>query len=81
MKLVLTDFEMPKINGQELSREIRKREEEGFMSGTSKSKSKKLAIVGLTGHDQESIKQSGILSGMTKVIKKGGNFVVIRDIL
>ena len=63
VKLILSDFEMPVLNGPKMSQLIREYEREI-------RKRDAVTIVGLTGHDSDEIKDKGLLSGMNKVLSK-----------
>ena len=76
-KLILTDFNMPGLNGIEATKLIR-----NFLTNEMKLERKdQPVIIGVTGHAHEDFKLEGIKAGMDKVEIKPCYFNVIKEII
>jgi CheY-like chemotaxis protein len=64
-KVILTDFNMPEMDGLVATQEIRK-----FLNEKGEKMEIQPIIVGVTGHVQEKFTNMGIESGMQRVISK-----------
>lgn len=62
ISLIILDVEMPERNGIETARWIRNFE--------AQKQRKNIPILGLTGHESESVKQECLNSGMNRVLSK-----------
>ena len=83
MRLIFTDFEMPKLTGPQMVQKIREleRSNNSFHSHEVKIPSHlKTVIVGLTGHDSPVVQKTGIDSGMDLVIKKPPTLKDIKEL-
>ena len=75
-ELILTDFNMPKLNGLESTIEIR-----AFLTLLDLPIELQPIIIGLTGHVAESYSKAGQEAGMTEIYGKPLYFEVLEQIL
>jgi CheY-like chemotaxis protein len=64
-QLIITDYHMPKLNGMEATKAIRK-----FLDSRGLTPSEQPKIFGLTGHATQEYHDQGLESGMNQVISK-----------